>query len=259
MNIVFPLSGSVFHITNAPSMPIISCLLNAWEVPPLPAPRFDWEIVIHDPIVPSTCPSSRMTCVAGEVYLDFGLTPSLVIGTFVGGDATIFARTTVNGVLLEASVSIQIVGDNPDPNEVTRALGGAGAVPDLIARHESGRQQFTAGGQVLLGHAGGGDVGIMQLCGPPARCEERWNWRKNVAAGFSLFNARRNAAMQYLDQHSAGGGYPNELGVSADEVLTREAVERYHTGSVPYWMWDASAGVWRVAPTTTYVKSVLGR
>lgn len=254
MNILLPTPGSVFHITGEPRMPVIGCVLEALDIPPFPIPLFDWEIVIREPITPSSCASSHITCVASESYLNFGLTPSLLIGSWQGGDATIFARTTVSGAVREASVNVRIVGDNPEPSDVTVALGGSGTVADLIARHESGRQQFSATGEVKLGP--GGDVGIMQLCNPPATCEQRWSWRENVKVGLSVLASKSAAAKQYLDQHRVSGTYPNDQGFIDAEVLKRETVQRYNTGT--YWLWDAASNMWKKSLPNDYVKRVLG-
>jgi hypothetical protein len=255
MNILAPTPGSTFHITGEPRMLVIVCLLEALDIPPLPIPVFDWEVVTHDPIVSSTCASSLITCVGSETFLNAGLTPSLALGNFLGGDATIFARTTTpDGVRHEASVAVRIVGDNPDPADVTAALGGAGTIADLIARHESGRQQFLPSGAIKLGS--GGDVGVMQLCNPAATCEQRWDWRENVRGGLTNLASKEASARAYLNQHRVGGSLPNDQGFDDAEVLRRETIQRYNGGA--YWVWDATANLWRKSPPNDYVFLVLG-
>ncbi|WKX69577.1 hypothetical protein [Streptomyces sp. XD-27] len=251
-----PKPFEVFSIDTTPAMPSIQCRARIGGVKPDPTPTvpFNWRIEIIEPPSAGTCPSAGVKCAAGDQA--FGVvggawTPSLT--TFQGGDVRIKATATMSGNVLEAEVRVLILGKNPAPRDVYAMCGGRNTDMGRILCHESGLRQFGDNGYPKLGR--GGDVGISQLCLPAASCEQRWNWRANVMEGIRIFGLHKAAARAYLDGHKADGKWPNERGMTDEQVLQREAMQRYNGKS--YWIWDEIAGLWKVVDKQKYPDVVL--
>ncbi|WP_435218307.1 hypothetical protein [Streptomyces sp. bgisy034] len=256
LTIVHPKAGTSFSIDPTPAMPVIKCQAQIVGIAPDPTPTtaFNWLIEIIEPQKRGSCASAGVFCgyqEPGHGLLGGTWTPSLV--AFRGGEARIRVTTTVGGVRLEAETRVMITGTNPPHADIVKMCGGNATDIARIACHESGMQQF-AGGFPLLG--GGGDTGIMQLCNPAATCDERWNWRANVERGVSVFNQKKAAARQYLDTHKIDGKWPNDMGLSNDQVLQREAITQYNGGS--FWKWDEGKAKWIAnPPPQEYFKKVM--
>lgn len=253
-----PVPGQEFAIDATPTMPAIKCQARIVGVAPDPTPRtaFNWFIEIVEPRQAGTCASAGVSC----VYFDQanGLVGGVWLPQFQGyrgGDVRIGVSVTYAGSVLRAETRVKIIGTNPPFSEVHKACGGSTTDAAKIACHESGMQQFRKSGLPVLGP--GGDVGIMQLCGPkPATCDERWNWRANVAAGIALFTTHSAAARQYLDTHKVDGKWPNDKNMTKEQVLQRESIKRYN-GRV-YWTWDEKSSMWLAQPPGDYTDKVLG-
>jgi len=253
-----PKANSRFNIDATPTMPMIACRSRIdGNVTPDPTPHtnFNWQITITEIVAPDTCASSRIGNCTLNVHRNnvAGGSWTPAFPRVQGGDAVITASANVRGRLLRSLVNVSIRGTNPGAANITAQCGGAGTDADRVACHESGRRQFNAGGNPLLGP--GGDVGVMQLCNPAASCLQRWNWRENINAGVTLLGGKQNAATRYLNTHMIGGNYPNSLGLNNAAVLQRETLQRYNGGR--YWAWVAVRNQWEPNPPNNYVANLL--
>ena len=75
-----------------------------------------------------------------------------------------------------------------DPNDQIFALGDV--VYTYVICRESAYKQFEADGSPL--HDAQGGYGLMQIT-PPTRCDQIWNWKKNIEAG--MIKAKKYYAM----------------------------------------------------------------
>ncbi|MGW7386563.1 hypothetical protein [Streptomyces sp. NPDC054794] len=257
LTIVQPKAGvPPFLIDATPAMPVIACQAQITGIAPDPTPTtaFDWLIEIIEPQKRGSCASAGVFCGShefGRGVVGGAWKPSLV--EFRGGEARIRVTTTVGGVPLEAETRVAIIGANPPRAEIHKMCGGAATDIARIACHESGMEQFQSNGFPKLGP--GGDTGVMQLCNPAATCDERWNWRANVQKGIALFNQHKAAARQYLDMHKIDSKWPNDKGMTNDQVLQREAIKRFNGGV--YWTWDETKAMWMAKPAGDYTDKVL--
>jgi hypothetical protein len=251
-----PARGSTFRIDATPAMPAIACRARITGVASdlTPTTKFTWRLTIREKSVAGTCASAGVLCISSEDALDIiggAWTPSL--STIQGGDLTITVRANVAGTTATATTTGMVLGTNPTIAAVTAACGGAGTDADLVACHESGRQQFNPNGMPTRGP--GGDVGIMQLCNPAATCQQRWDWKANVAAGVALLNSKRASARARLRSHTPSGPFLNDQGMADADVLKRETLQQYNGGN--FWQWDPATNRWKSQPPNGYVAQVL--
>jgi hypothetical protein len=257
--IVQPAPNAQFNIDAIPRMPTIQCQARITGVQPDPTANtsFNWSAQITEIVRHSTCASSNVGNCQMSVNganVRGGMWRPAFDG-IQGGDAVITVAATIQGAVVQAAVNVRIRGTNPASAIVRQQLGGVGSSCDHIACVESRWRQFDGAGMPLLGP--GGDVGVMQLCGPTAAsCAQRWDWTANVGAGMALFNQKQNEARVHLDHHRVEGHYPNDQGLDDADVLQREAIQRYNTGS-SYWRWNAPHNQWVSHPPNHYVATVL--
>lgn len=175
LDIVSPRRGEldVLYIDTTPRMPEFQARIRGIEPDPTPSSSFTWQLDVVETVRPDTCASAGI----GECRED----PSgeRVIGgrwrpdTIQGGNAMLWVDARVHGERLTAYVDdFLILGRNPAMAAVTARAGGARSIGDRIAIAESGRQQFRDG---MPDFGRTGDVGVMQLCNPPATCPQRWD------------------------------------------------------------------------------------
>ncbi|UCM88055.1 hypothetical protein [Streptomyces marincola] len=245
-----------FVIDATPRMPSVVCRARVTGIVPDPTPTtaFDWLIEIIEPQRRGTCASAGVLCgyqEYGRAVVGGSWQPGLA--EIRGGEARIRASATVGGTRVEAETRVTIIGTNPSRAAVRALCGGAATDIARIACHESGMEQFGGNGFPKLGP--GGDTGIMQLCNPAASCDERWNWKANVDRGIALFNQHKGAARQHLNAHTIDGKWPNDKGMTKEQMLQREAIKRFNGGQ--YWTWDATNSMWLAQPPGDYTDKVL--
>lgn len=187
-----------------------------------------------------------------------------VFSAIYGGTLTIKV-TTACGTVTKTE---KIKGTNPTRAEINAEIGTVGApfeADDLkrIACHESPVGQFDGTGNPVI--AGGGDVGIMQIC-YRRQTRDIWDWKHNVQRGrenlqeqvrfarqmprFVRVGKRDNDANRIVYPRNALQGYAEATDFT-DEQLRMEAIKRYNAGTelnVGYWEWDPAANQWIANP-----------
>jgi hypothetical protein len=187
-----------------------------------------------------------------------------VFSGFYGGELTVKVTTACGTVTKTEKVK----GTNPTRAEINAEIGTVGApfeADDLkrIACHESPVGQFDGSGNPVI--AGGGDVGIMQIC-YQRQTRDIWDWKHNVQRGrdnlqeqvrfarqmpgFVRVGKRDRDANRIVYPRNALQGYAEATDFT-DEQLRMEAIKRYNAGTelnVGYWEWDPAANQWIANP-----------
>jgi hypothetical protein len=270
-----------FLITTDAKMPVVTALQVQLEGIDLRKTRLfiDWTVsVIFDPVAWCTFakPGSKpfVDTFSAPHQEGDSFSPSswawdqAPAGACRGGDLTITGQTMIPPLPSQDVRSIvfvgRITGENPGVKDIEAALGSI--TMRQIANVESGFQQFEVDakkGNRVVPRFNHGDVkrppdggaGICQITPPSA--DDIWNWKANVQSGKQKFNQAQSGANTYLNQHRDDhGGLPNDRGLGSTDVRLMDAIQRYNTGSKPFWQWNDNPKRWESKPPNNYVQRV---
>ena len=172
-------------------------------------------------------------CSQGVVKTNDSCWDAQAVITNLGGVLTVVASVEGGPT---ASTSVQILGTQPEPCDVTAYLTSRqdSLGFDKILTHETGMRHFDSTGNPV--HSLDRGYGMAQLTNPAPKYGQVWNWKLNVDGGLSLFAQKRAAALAYLSRKGSFTG----------NQLVHETVSRWNGGS--YHIWDSRRG-WIRKPT----------
>lgn len=224
LRITSPTPNAVFTITTEPAWPALQFQTNA-SLSPGQKLTWSWKIQ-WDRFSKQGKEQTTTSSWNAQSVLFQTLTAGVI--TNLGGNLAV----QVTGPGGSAHCPVRIKGTNPTAAEVTQFLASQPNSTgfDLILNHESHMKHFNAHGEPIKSFDHG--YGMSQLTNPPPTYEQAWNWKLNIAAGLTLFQAKQASAIAYLSQNNR---------TYTQDQLIRETICRWNGGS--YHVWNGQAWV----------------
>lgn len=227
VQIVSPVAGTKFSITNQPKMPRIDVIARVTGVLPDPSAKitFSWRAevkfnssgckhgvhsvrdssgIAHSSVCTTSSEVLTGSCIGGKFSLQFT--------EIRGGNLELTVTANIGArSLVGKGTNVRIQGTNPAAVDIVAALPDD-AIRRIICRESSFRQFIPAPNEEnalypqfsrddLLG------VGLGQITNPPPSPDEVWNWRANLAAAVSLYNEKKSIAQNYPKQVANSAGF----------------------------------------------------
>ncbi len=229
---ISPDKGSTHRITKDPTFPTIACKIKLAEQVPV---EWSWKIT-WDARVSGLKESAKRGSVV-QTFTASGKGKSTTAewtvdldGQLIGGTLTMTAVAGSNTF----QRSIIIKADNPGKDLIAADLAtieNTKGFDKLLAQESRWKHIIEADGEPVVAFDKG--YGVTQITNPKPTYEQVWNWKKNLRAGTTLFQAKQKEAIAYLTK----GGR-----TATDKQIELETLTRWNGGT--YHVWDEGTKQW---------------
>jgi hypothetical protein len=244
-----------FDISTAPEMPQVVAHARVTGVDPDPTANtiFRWETNRTQKFcnVRDVEETTQAQIFGGEFRPIF---PGIIGGT-LKMKATIFK----NGKLCASKEVMKTIrGIDPSRADQDPVLG-SDLARSIACQESFGGHQFrpSPGGPVLRCEPDGRiGVGILQVTTPSPSDQAFWNWRRNIAEGLAILQAKGADAAGYPGRVRTRrtNPFPAATDFTAEQ-LRLETIQRFNGGA--YWRWNNTTLMWEAHPPNSYVSLVL--